>query len=149
MDNDTSSSVYDPVLDTSLELTRSRQPAVPVEFVGQHQQLVVNPLVAMLSGVSAAVLIRHGLHTRNVLLFCAGLGVLFLSFLLIQFHCRDCGSTGWYLHASRHACAAVVARWRQNVVPRYSLTAKRQLHIWSYALVFGLLGYAVFLLSRM
>lgn len=140
--------MHDPLLDTSLEQTRSRQ-AVPIEFVGQYQRLVVNPLVAFLCGLSAAILIRHALHTRNVLLFCAGLGVLFLSFLLIQFHCRDCGTTGWYLHASRHACAAVVARWRQNTLLRYGLTARRQLHIWSYILVFGILGYAVFLLSRM
>ncbi len=118
VDNDPGSRVYDPLLDTSLDLTRSRQAAVPIEFVGQHQRLVVNPLVAFLCGLSAALLIRHALHTRNVMLFCAGVGVLFLSFLLIQFHCRDCGSTGWYLHASRHACAAVVARWRQNMVPR-------------------------------
>ena len=80
---------------------------------------------------------RHALHTRNVLLFCAGMGVLFLSFLLIQFHCRDCGSTGWYLHAHRHACAAVVARWRQDALPRFSLTARTQLLIWSYALASG------------
>jgi len=141
--------VFDPQLDMAHELSASRLRAVPMEAVGWHQRLVVNPLVAILCTMAGVALIQHALRTRNVFLFCAGVGVLFLSLLLIQFHCRDCGATGWYLHAGKHACAAVVARWRQNVSARSGLRARTQLLIWAYVVVFGLLGYAVFALMRM
>jgi len=140
--------VYDPQLDTSHELSTSRLAAVPVEAIGWHQRLVVNPLVAILCNLAGVALIQHALRTRNVVLFCSAVGVVFLSLLLIQFHCRDCGATGWYLYAGKHVCAAVVARWRQNLSAS-GLTARTQLLIWAYVMVFGLLGYAVFMLSRM
>ena len=149
VDNDPRSPLYDPQLDTSHGLTMSRPAVLPIEAIGWHQRLVVNPLVAILCSLAGVALIQHALRTRNVVLFCTAVGVLFLSLLLIQFHCRDCGTTGWYLHASRHACAAVVARWRQNVLARSGLRARTQLLIWSYVMVFRLLGYAVFTLSRM
>ena len=116
MDNDPRSSLYDPQLDTSHGLSTSRPAVLPIEAIGEHQRLVVNPLVAILSSLAGVALIQHALRTRNVVLFCTAVGVLFLSLLLIQFHCRDCGTNGWYLHASQHACAAVVGRWRQNVL---------------------------------
>ena len=150
VDNDPRSPLFDPQLDTSHQLSTSRLPAVLlIEAIGWHQRLVVNPLVAILSSLAGVALIQHALRTRNLALFGTGVGVLFLSLLLIQFHCRDCGATGWYLHASRHACAAVVARWRQNVLARAGWSARTQLLVWSYVMVFGLLGYAVFTLSRM
>lgn len=149
VDNNPRSPLFDPQLDTSHELSTSRLPALPIEAIGEHQRLVVNPLVAILCSLAGVALIQHALRTRNVVLFGIGVGVLFLSLLLIQFHCRDCGATGWYLHASRHACASVVARWRQNVVARSGLRARTQLLIWSYVMIFSLLGYVVFTLSRM
>jgi hypothetical protein len=148
VDNDPRTRLFDPELDTSHALSASRLPALPIEVIGEHQRLVVNPLVAILCGLGGVVLIQHALRTRNVLLFGTAVGVLFLSFLLIQFHCRDCGSTGWYLHVGRHACAAVVARWRQNVSARSGLRSRTQLLIWVYVMVLSLLGYAVFTLSQ-
>lgn len=149
VDNDPRSPLFDPHLDTSHELSSSRLPALPIEAIGEHQRLVVNPLVAILCSLAGVALIQHALRTRNVVLFCTAVGVLFLSLLLIQFHCRDCGATGWYLHASHHACAAIVARWRQNLSARSGLRARTQLLIWTYVMVFSLLGYAVLALSRM
>ena len=149
MDNGPRSPLFDPQFDTAHELSTSRIPALPIEAIGEHQRLVVNPLVAILSSLAGVALIQHALRTRNVFLFGTAVGVLFLSLLLIQFHCRDCGATGWYLHAGNHACAAVVARWRQNLSARSGLRARTQLLIWAYVMVFGLLGYAVFTLSRM
>jgi hypothetical protein len=148
VDNDPRTPLFDPELDTSHELSASRLPALPIEVIGEHQRLVVNPLVAILCGLGGVVLIQHALRTRNVLLFGTAVGVLFLSFLLIQFHCRDCGATGWYLHAGRHACAAVVARWRQNASARSGLRSRTQLLIWVYVMVLSLLGYAVCTLSQ-
>jgi hypothetical protein len=148
VDNNPRSPVFDPQLDTSHELASSRLTAVPVEAIGWHQRLVVNPVVAILCSLAAVALVQHALRTRNVLLFCTAVGVLFLSLLLIQFHCRDCGASGWYLLAGKHACAAVGTRWRQNVSAS-GLSARTQLLIWAYIMVFGLLGYAVYMLSRM
>jgi hypothetical protein len=121
----------------------------PKEAVREQQRVVVNPLAAILCCWAGVVLIQHSLRTHNVFLFSAGVGVLFLSVLLIQFHCRDCGATGWYLHASRHACAAVLARWRCNVPGPSGVRARTQLLIWSYVLIFTLLAYLVFLATRM
>jgi hypothetical protein len=149
VNNDPRSPLFDPQLDTSHELSSSRPAVLPIEAIGEHQRLVVNPLVAILSSLAGVALIQHALRTRNLALFGTGVGVLLLSLLLIQFHCRDCGATGWYLHASRHACAAVVARWRQNVLARSGLRAGTQLLIWTYVMFFSLLGYAVLALSRM
>lgn len=148
MDNDPRTPLFDPELDTSHELSASRLPALPIEVIGEHQRLLVNPLVAILCGLGGVALIQHALRTRNVVLFGTAVGVLFLSFLLIQFHCRDCGATGWYLHAGRHACAAVVARWRQNVSARSGLRSRTQLIIWVYVLVAGGLTYAVLAFAR-
>jgi hypothetical protein len=148
VDNDPRSPLFDPELDTSHELSTSRLPALPIEAIGEHQRLVVNPLVAILCGLAGVALIQHALRTRNAVLFGTAVGVLFLSFLLIQFHCRDCGATGWYLHAGRHACAAVVARWRQCVSARSGLRAGTQLLIWVYVLVAGGLAYAVLAFAR-
>lgn len=120
---------------------------MPIEAAAWHQRLIVNPLVAILCSLAGVALIQHALRTRNAFLFCSAVGVLFLSLLLIQFHCRDCGATGWYLHAGKHVCAAVATRWRQNLSAS-GLTARTQLLIWSYIMVFGLLMYVVFTLSR-
>ncbi len=116
MDNDPRSPLYDPQLDTSHVTLHVATSRLPIEAIGWHQRLVVNPLVAILCSLAGVALIQHALRTRNVVLFGTAVGVLFLSLLLIQFHCRDCGATGWYLHAGNHACAAVVARWRQNAL---------------------------------
>jgi hypothetical protein len=149
VDNDPRSPLFDPQFDTAHELSTSRLPALPIEAIGEHQRLVVNPLVGILCSLAGVALIQHALRTRNVVLFGTAVGVLFLSLLLIQYHCRDCGATGWYLHAGNHACAGVVARWRQKLSARSGLRARTQLLIWTYVMVFSLLGYAVFALSRM
>ncbi len=130
------------------EISSTRLPAVPIEAIGWHQRLVVNPLVAILCSLAGVALIQHALRTRNVVLFCTAVAVMFLSLLLIQFQCRDCGTNGWYLHSGHHACAAVVARWRQNVSARSGLSARTQLLIWAYIMVFSLLAYAIFALTR-
>lgn len=148
MDNDPRPPLSEPQLDMSYEIPSSRLPAMPIEAAGWHQRLVVNPSVAILCTLAGVALIQHALRTRNVFLFCAAVGVLFLSLLLIQFHCRDCGATGWYLHAGKHACPAVVTRWRQNLSAS-GLRVRTQLLIWAYAVAFGLIGYVVFALSRM
>ncbi len=120
----------------------------PIEAVREHQRLVINPLVAILCGLAGVALIQHALRTRNVFLFGTAVGVLFLSLLLIQFHCRDCGATGWYLYANRHACPLILDRCRRNVSTPTGVRARTQLLIWSYVIIFALVGYLVLTVSR-
>ncbi|MGZ5972264.1 MAG: hypothetical protein ACXWPK_02480, partial [Isosphaeraceae bacterium] len=68
MDNDPRSPLYDPQLDTSHGLTMSRPAVLPIEAIGWHQRLVVNPLMAILSTLAGVALIQHALRTRNVVL---------------------------------------------------------------------------------
>ena len=52
-------------------------------------------------------------------MFKFGFGLLALDFFLVQYHCRDCGATGWLLRYRKHVCPAVVARWHQRELPRF------------------------------
>ena len=88
----------------------------------------------------AIALIYHALCTRNVGLFLAALGLLLLGFLLFQYHCLDCGSTGWYLHAKGHACGPVVDRCARRGPAARGLSARTQRLIWVYILVAAVLG---------
>lgn len=112
MDNESISTVYD----ADHDVPGSPRLTIPVEIVREHQRLVVNPLLAILDAVVSVCLIDHALRTRNAALFLAALGLLLLAFLLFQYHCMDCGSTGWYLHAKRHACGPVVDRCARAVL---------------------------------
>jgi hypothetical protein len=144
VDDDSRSPLFDPDLDTP----RRSLPPLPVEAIGDYQRLVVNPLLAILGWLLAVGLIRRALWSRNIVLFGVAIHLLFWPFLLIQFHCLDCGTTGWYLQSRRHACAAVVARCGRRVFPRRGLRARTQLLIWAYVLVAGGLAFAIFALAR-
>ena len=122
---------------------------VPVEILRDHQRLVVNPLLAIFDGVVAIALIYHALRTRNLALFLAALSLLLLAFLLFQYHCLDCGSTGWYLHARHHACGPVVDRCARRGPRTRGLSVKTQRLIWVYILAAGVLGVAVMALARL
>lgn len=97
---------YDPDLDI-----QPRPPSLgPTEPVEAFQRLVANPFLTFFAWLVAFGLVVQSLHRLNLALFVAGLALLFLAFLLLQFHCLDCGATGWLLRASAHACPAVIAR---------------------------------------
>jgi hypothetical protein len=122
---------------------------MPIEFVGGHQRVLVNPIVSILCVLAGVALIQFALRTRFLVLFAAGLLVMALGFFLIQYHCLDCGGSGWYQYASRHACEPVLARWREKVETHTLLRARTQLSIWIYVLVFGILIYLVARFSRL
>jgi hypothetical protein len=56
---------------------------------------------------------RESLGQKNLALFIVGIGLSLVAILVVQYHCLDCGETGWFWRASGHACTAVIAR-RQN-----------------------------------
>jgi hypothetical protein len=52
-------------------------------------------------------------------MFEVGFGLLALECLLVQYHCRDCGATGFLVRYRRHTCPAVLARWHHRERPRF------------------------------
>jgi hypothetical protein len=132
------------LFDSELDPPRRPPPALRVESIGPYQRLIVNPFLAVLGWLMAAALIRYSTRSRNLPLYLGALLWLFVPFLLIQFHCLDCGATGWYLRARRHACGAVVARWQRGEWRRFrGPGAKAQLVIWLYVLLAAAILYLV------
>ena len=69
-----------------------------------HQRLIANPFLAILSWVAAIALIRTSLRHHSLALFLVAGGLFIVAFFLLQFHCLDCGKTGWLLRSRMHAC---------------------------------------------
>jgi hypothetical protein len=86
----------------------SSEPVVP-----ECQRLVANPFLGLLLLVCACESFRESLARKNLALFIIGIGLSVVAILVVQYHCLDCGKTGWFWRASGHACTAVIAR-RQN-----------------------------------
>jgi len=117
------------------------------ESIGDYQRLIANPFLAVLVWVIALAMIldfRGLIHLPpalprfpRLLVLLAGLGVLFGPCLLFQYHCLDCGGTGWLLGHRRHICPAVAERLRQRVFSRQflGLGLKNQLVGWLYVLI--------------
>jgi hypothetical protein len=104
--------------------------------------MLANPLLSVAACVGAVVLIRIALQHRALPLFLLGVALLFGAGLLVQFHCLDCGATGWLLSARRHACSPLLARWREGRLRRWQLPGlKVQMLVWLHLLasVTGLL----------
>jgi hypothetical protein len=61
-----------------------------------------------------------------------------LGFFLIQYHCVDCGATGWALRHRRHACPEEVARWQnRRPLPRGLPSVGTQIVMWCFLLLFA------------
>jgi hypothetical protein len=86
-------------------------PSEPVEPA--CQRLVANPFLGVLLLICAYESFRESLGQKNLALFIVGIGLSLVAILVVQYHCLDCGETGWFWRASGHACTAVIAR-RQN-----------------------------------
>ena len=73
----------------------------------------------------------RGVEHQNLTMLLVGLALTFVPFLLLQFHCLDCGATGWLFRRARHACPAVVMRCENRVVRRFrGPGVKTQLIAW-------------------
>jgi len=142
---ETGHSVFDPDLDVS----RPRRVRRTVEPIGECQRLIANPFLAVLCWVAVFFVIRQGLRMHSLPLFLGGLGLLFVPILLVQYHCLDCGATGWLFRSRSHACPVVVARhqnpgaWRRRG-PR----VETQIILWVYCLMAASLLFLVRYLSR-
>ena len=130
MDNRQSSSTYDRELDA-----HARPPRDPAESFASYQRVIVNPLLAVAMCVAAVFFVRFSLRERALWQFLVALAWLGLSFFTVQFHCLDCGKTGWFLAVRRHACAPALARWQHGHRVRWRVPTPRiQLILWWYFL---------------
>jgi hypothetical protein len=112
---------------------------VPDEPIGDHQRLVANPCLAFLAWIAVFGLIREAVRRQNLALFMSGIVLLFVAFFFVQFHCLDCGATGWLLRSWAHACPAVIARSHGRLVRRiYGPGPKLQLVGWFVLVVAAL-----------
>jgi hypothetical protein len=87
--------------------------------VEHFQKLVVNPFLAVfvLVGSWACIIRLTGLE-RMIAISFAILGAPFL-YLLVQYHCRDCGRTGTFRNWPLHECETVAWRKRQGARRRW------------------------------
>ena len=73
------------------------------------QRLIVNPFLAVLGFVIIVAIWREAFSRRSSGLFQLGAALLLVVGFLVQYHCLDCGATGWLIRCRRHACPTVVA----------------------------------------
>jgi hypothetical protein len=132
--------------DRDVDSNPGRPPRRPVESLLEHQRIVVNPFLAVLGWVAVFGIIRRSIQIKSMPLFLAGDGLLLAACLLLQFHCLDCGATGWLLRYKKHACSAVVMRAQNLVTRRFRAPGvKAQLVAWCVftgsALVVGVVAF--------
>ena len=85
--------------DPDLDLQPRRPSTVPNVPVDEYQRLVANPFLAVLGWLAMFGLLREAVRRQNLALFMTGIILLFVACFLLQFHCLDCGATGWLLRS--------------------------------------------------
>ena len=111
--------------DRDVDSQPGRPPRVPFESVPEYQRLVANPFLAVLAWLVDVSLMRAAMKSRSSTLFLIGLSLLFVAFFFLQFHCLDCGATGWLFRYRSHACPAVVARYQDGVCGDFAFRKSR------------------------
>jgi hypothetical protein len=107
--------VFDPDLDPQPQRPARLDRASIVAF----QRLIVNPFLAVLLFVVIVAIWRMSFARRSPGLFQLGVVLFTVDVFTVQFHCLDCGATGWLLRYRRHACPTVLARWQRGERPRF------------------------------
>jgi hypothetical protein len=132
--------------DRGVEGRRRSPHGIPFEFVAHYQRIVVNPFLGVLAWAIMVAVIDAGVRRRSLTLFLSGLSLLVVGFAVQQFHCLDCGATGWLYRYRRHACASVVARYENVEFRRIRIpNVPTQVTIWTYVLAGALLLFLLFL----
>jgi hypothetical protein len=105
--------------DRDLDTQVRRPVSDSLEPVDEYQRLVANPFLAVLAWFAAFALVSESAKRQNLALFMTGIILLFVACFFLQFHCLDCGMTGWLLRSWAHACPAVIARRQSRFVRRF------------------------------
>jgi hypothetical protein len=128
---ETRQSAFDPEFDPPPP--RWRREHVPL-------RLVVNPWLVVLDWLTAYMIVRAAVLRVNFTLFQLGCAVALLGFFLLQFHCLDCGATGWLLRFRRHHCPDGVAAWCARRPSRWPIpSVGTQIVAWCFALAMAVL----------
>ena len=105
--------------DHDLDAQPRRRIPTPEDLPHEYQRLVVNPFLTVLAWITFAGLLRSVVPRHDAAGLAADIVVFALALLLIQFHCLDCGATGWLVRYQHHACPKVVARWQSRIIRRF------------------------------
>jgi hypothetical protein len=117
--------------------------------IAPFQRLIVNPFLAVLLFVIIIAILRSAAQTQSTALFQLGIGLIAVDVFLVQYHCRDCGATGWVFRYRRHACPTVVARFQRGEWRRFhGPSVKLQLAGWILLLGMVFIVGLIVVLSR-
>ena len=107
------------VFDRELDPQPQRPARPDSASIVPFQRLVVNPFLAVFGFIIVAALWYEAFSRHAPAFFQFGVGLLVVAVLLVQYHCLDCGATGWLLRYRRHACPTVVWRWQRGEWRRF------------------------------
>jgi hypothetical protein len=133
------------LFDRDLDPLPPRRVVLRAEEIEGFQRVVVNPFLAVLGWLAWAFVLGWALRAGNPLVFLLSLPWFLGPSRLFQFHCLDCGATGWYGRLDRHACAGVVARREVGSMGRWPLDPRLQMRLWFFTLALGGLVYLILL----
>jgi hypothetical protein len=105
--------------DPELDPPREYESRAAADFARNHSRLVANPFLALLGWILACSVMFKALNARDPLLSLVALLGFMAAILLIQYHCLDCGKTGWAFRAGRHLCPLAAARALAADTPRW------------------------------
>ena len=125
---------YDPDLDPPRPTAGAN--GGPPLYLEEFQRLVANPFLAVFWLIVLFGLLREALAIKSLpLVGLAVCGLLVLGHLL-QYHCRDCGSTGPLFRWKSHACPSVLARQQTGRARRIrGPNPYTQMVLWIYVLI--------------
>ncbi len=107
------------IFDRDLDNQPRRRILTPGDAPYEYQRIVVNPFLTVLVWIIFLGLVRYVVSRQNAAGLAADILVFLLALFLMQFHCLDCGATGWLAYYQRHACTKVLERWQRRVVRRF------------------------------
>jgi hypothetical protein len=124
-------STYDRELDTAPRPSSE----LSGEAVEAYQRLLANPFLSVLNLGIVFALLRAAVQYQSLVLFVIGMVLLPAAIFLLQFHCLDCGATGWLLGHRRHVCPSVMVRCQERRRRRFRGPGlKAQIMAWFYVL---------------
>jgi hypothetical protein len=135
--------------DPDLDVPHRRPSQLSSESIESQLWLIVNPFLAVLGWVIVLAILRLALQIHSLKLFLTGLSLSMVPLFLFQYHCLDCGATGWVQNAWRHCCPAVTARAQSGIVRRAPrLSVKKQTIAWIYLLIVAIAVWGIFFASQ-
>lgn len=96
--------------DPDFDRSPARSPILLDPYFHEHQRLISNPFLALAALIPWFTATRLAFLARHGPMILVLLSSLFGIAYLLQFHCRDCGTTGCLFRWRQHACDRAIAR---------------------------------------